>query len=836
MHILSKYTNECFFSYFYPSKSPKNHLGSTATMKKLYLGLLLAILTQSLAHATHIFGGDFEMRFISTGRYTLRLNLFLDDINASQGAKDRLKDYVTVSIFRKRDNVRIGNFQLNAEPQEFVTYSNAVCAPSNTVRTAKYSFSSDIYLDPSRYNDPEGYYVSWQDCCRNYVTVNIVSTMSSATGMTFYLEFPSLLTAQGASFTNSSPVFGFPNGQLICANTPFTFSFSATDADGDRLEYALVTPYSSVGGTQSSKDTPGSAKPSGSKDYPTVRWQTGYGTTNVIPGNPALSIDPATGELSVVATQIGNVYALAVEVREYRNGVQIGLIRRDYQFTVIECAPPPAKPDVYKQGTPEDKRSLTKTINVCQEGYTILETQYNREYNYVWQKDGQNIPSSNNVTLRVSEPGIYTVVVSNNQRCSKEISSEEITVKVLPGDKIDLTSNVPLPSCADKVISLDVTNLSHLTYQWLRNNDSLKGETKPKLVLKDSGKYKALIASKRDSCFYEPEIDVVINQLPESIITNSKGLTTICDNDTLGLRASSGAGYSYEWRRNGIAIPQGNTAVFSPRQTGDYTVLVTDGNKCTKLSTLLKITVNPTPTVTLDSIPPFCGAQAVKLTLNGQPVGGKYTGTGVVNGNEFDPIIANFGRHLVTYSYTNSFQCTQKATRIFEVVAAPRVSLGGDLTITRGDTVTLTPQISTGTGAQYAWSPALGLNSPIIKNPLASPDNTITYNLVVTLPTGCKAQDDVVVHVLPALTIPTGITPNGDGVNDRWEIAGINELPDCEVEIFNRWGNSVFFSKGYSTPFDGTANGESLPIATYYFVIKPNNGGNNRKGYLTIIR
>ncbi|MFN8358032.1 MAG: gliding motility-associated C-terminal domain-containing protein [Spirosomataceae bacterium] len=805
-------------------------------MKKYFIAFLLFWFSGSATWASHIFGGDFEMTFMSVGRYNLRLNLFIDDIGASQGAKDRLKDYVTVSIFRKRDNVRMESFRLYPEPQTFITYSNSACAPSNTVRTAKYSFSSEVALNPSTYTDQGGYYVAWQDCCRNYVTVNIVSSTSSSTGMTFYLEFPALKDAQGNSFTNSSPVFSFPNGELICANTPFSFSFSASDADGDRLEYALVTPYTSSSGSQAVKDTPPSAKPTGSAEYPYVRWQSGYDLTNVIPGNPPLRIDPNTGDLTVNASQVGNVFALAVEVREYRNGQLLGLTRRDYQFTVIACAPPPPKPDIYKQGTPAAKRSTTKTINVCQEGYTILETQYDPAYNYQWQRDGKNIANSNQNTIKVSDGGIYTVVISNNQQCSKDSPSDEITVNVLPGDKVDVTSSVPFPTCADKVVTLDVTNLSHLSYQWFKNGDSLRGETKTKLIVKDSGKYKAVAISKKDSCIYEPEKDVIINQLPESVITNAKGLTTICDNDTLPLKGSTGTGYVYEWRRNGVAIPQATSSTFTPKQSGDYSLYITDDNKCTKLSSTLKINVNPTPVVALDSIKPFCGSQTARITLNGTPLGGKYTGQGIVNATQFDPVIAGFGRHQITYAVTNSFQCTAKVARWIAVDPAPRVSLGGDLTITRGDTVTLNPQVATGANATYQWSPPGGLSSAIVKNPIASPLNTTTYFLQATLPNGCIAKDDIIINVLPSLSIPTGITPNGDGVNDRWEIDGIIEMPNCEVEIFNRWGEKIFGSIGYNTPFDGTVNGQNLPVATYYYIIKPNNGGSTRKGYLTIIR
>ena len=63
---------------------------------------------------------------------------------------------------------------------------------------------------------------------------------------------------------------------------------------------------------------------------------------------------------------------------------------------------------------------------------------------------------------------------------------------------------------------------------------------------------------------------------------------------------------------------------------------------------------------------------------------------------------------------------------------------------------------------------------------------------------------------------PNPITPNGDDINDTWEIFGIEDYPQATVSIFDRWGQRVFNSVGYMTPFDG----QGLPTATYYWIIQ----------------
>ncbi|MFQ3213864.1 MAG: gliding motility-associated-like protein, partial [Marivirga sp.] len=88
-----------------------------------------------------------------------------------------------------------------------------------------------------------------------------------------------------------------------------------------------------------------------------------------------------------------------------------------------------------------------------------------------------------------------------------------------------------------------------------------------------------------------------------------------------------------------------------------------------------------------------------------------------------------------------------------------------------------------------------------------------------------------------------GFSPNGDGINDTWKIAGIDLFLNNTVKVFNRWGNEVFSTKGYdnnSNNWDGTnqgslssANGR-VPEGTYFYVIELEAGLSKMTGYLTI--
>ena len=100
------------------------------------------------------------------------------------------------------------------------------------------------------------------------------------------------------------------------------------------------------------------------------------------------------------------------------------------------------------------------------------------------------------------------------------------------------------------------------------------------------------------------------------------------------------------------------------------------------------------------------------------------------------------------------------------------------------------------------------------------------------------------------IVIYDGISPNGDGVNDEFRIVGLNNFPDNNLKIFNRWGVAVFDQNSYEQPgselFAGFSNGRvtisknrQLPVGTYYYILEYDNGNGvkrSKAGYLYINR
>ncbi len=68
--------------------------------------------------------------------------------------------------------------------------------------------------------------------------------------------------------------------------------------------------------------------------------------------------------------------------------------------------------------------------------------------------------------------------------------------------------------------------------------------------------------------------------------------------------------------------------------------------------------------------------------------------------------------------------------------------------------------------------------------------------------------------------IPNSISPNGDLLNDVWKLEFLEiSYPNVRVQIYNEWGQQIFESEGYDTPWDGRFNNELVPDGTYYYII-----------------
>lgn len=177
------------------------------------------------------------------------------------------------------------------------------------------------------------------------------------------------------------------------------------------------------------------------------------------------------------------------------------------------------------------------------------------------------------------------------------------------------------------------------------------------------------------------------------------------------------------------------------------------------------------------------------------------------------------------------------ATASFIVYPLPVLVMGTKSTaVLEGGEIKLKPSFVYGNQLSYLWTPSSYLSSDTAYSPLSKPMNDIRYTFTVIAEGGCSTSDTIFVKVLKSPEIPNAFSPNGDGINDTWNIKYLESYPGATVEVYNRYGQIVYRSLGYSRPWDGRVSGTALPIGTYYYIINPKNNKPQMTGAITIIR
>ncbi len=307
-------------------------------------------------------------------------------------------------------------------------------------------------------------------------------------------------------------------------------------------------------------------------------------------------------------------------------------------------------------------------------------------------------------------------------------------------------------------------------------------------------------------------------------------------NGSLSVVATQGIpGYSYAWN----TVPAQNTASAANLTAGDYTVTVTDSKGCSATATQ---TLNQPSAidVSTDVTASSCsnvndGVVVVTATGGLAPYIYELNGLSQL-GDTFTQVSA--GNYLVVISDANGCD----GTDTFTITQTP----GFALTLTTNQQTILTgmqTQLNTNvlpaqTIVSIAWSPLVdsaygdifdfgGCDPNNCPSPNVHPHYTTTFMAVITNTDGCSAYDTITIDVKNEASkfIPSAFTPNGDGLNDRFEfdILGADKL---DVSIYSRWGDLVFHNDNQvngmnqNSGWDGTKGGKLCPFDTYVYKIK----------------
>lgn len=207
------------------------------------------------------------------------------------------------------------------------------------------------------------------------------------------------------------------------------------------------------------------------------------------------------------------------------------------------------------------------------------------------------------------------------------------------------------------------------------------------------------------------------------------------------------------------------------------------------------------------------------------------------------PLFDSTGTHIYTLTATinsTTFPCqVQGVFTLHSILPRQLANVTPTTTIILGSSVYLNADSE----LNYTWIPNDGsLSNPDINNPVATPTVTTTYTVYGMDYYGCRdtATVTIIVDSTETEDIPTGFSPNGDGLNDVFRPLGQRFQRLVEMRIFNRWGECIYSSSDINKGWDGTYKGVPQDMGTYsYSIIVSRPGyGNNivYKGTVTLIR
>ncbi|GGM91425.1 hypothetical protein GCM10010967_25600 [Dyadobacter beijingensis] len=326
-------------------------------------------------------------------------------------------------------------------------------------------------------------------------------------------------------------------------------------------------------------------------------------------------------------------------------------------------------------------------------------------------------------------------------------------------------------------------------------------------------------------------IDCNDDQPEPPVITQNGQLlkeVSFCPEAPIELSTESSPEWAYQWQLNGLNIPGATGASVMVKDSGNYTVIKSYTQKCSRdtTSSVVHATyTEPEPAVISANKVTLCPADSVVLLANGGVID---TGQKLIwrNGN------------MPLESGAPGITVKEPGTYILEVDDATpgcagmdTVEIGRDeftvsLPESKGipeggkDSVTplLSPDLATYT---FQWSPPEGILSGTDQATaeISPVQPEQVYRLLVTSVNGCMAEDSILVYLVKRMYIPTSFTPNGDGHNDTFEIFNADGQID-QMRIYNRWGVLIFHSKGYDQPWNGTYKDSPVPPGSYPYVIR----------------
>jgi gliding motility-associated-like protein len=549
-------------------------------MSRYLVIFIVFVLACNVSTASHIVGGEATYAYLGNvlsggvvcQKYQVSITIYEDCQNGQHSAieADNPAYFAVYDTFRNLINV---DTDVNYTSSVLVplNFNNACIDNPPTVCLLKKTFQKTYIFPPNA----SGYIVAYQRCCRNASVINIMDP--SNIGATYYCRIPPV-TVVGR---NNSAIFKNYPPQIICINNPLYYDHSATDADGDSLTYAFCASLQGGDGNNI-KPIPGPPP------YTPVTYLVPFSAQHPMTGAPPLSINPTTGLITGTPNSVGR-FLVDVACMEWRNGVLINTVTREFQFVVTNCS-----------------KKVVADIPLLSSSYnTYIVNCFDNVVSFVNTSLGGNtfhwdfgVPGSSNDTSDEFEPTyvypdtgdfIVHLYVNPNTTCMDSIWRY---VKVYPHFQANFVDTGKFcPASTIGFIDLTSSTFKPISFwAWNFGDGDTSGEEYPQHTYAGGGTYNVtLVTQNTKGC-----IDTIIKQVVvDNFHPYAGNDTIIVKGESIQFNATGGIGYSWlpaeNLNRTDIYDPIG---YYPDTGTINYIVTVTSPYGCTGNDTLKVQVVN----------------------------------------------------------------------------------------------------------------------------------------------------------------------------------------------------------------------------------------------------
>lgn len=449
---------------------------------------------------------------------------------------------------------------------------------------------------------------------------------------------------------------------------------------------------------------------------------------------------------------------------------------------------------------------------------------------YLWT--GSGISGANNtlITSVMSDGNYILLVTDQTNGCTSTATTNVLTDTVAP---VAVAAAPATLTCSVTTLTLDGTGSSYTpdcSFIW--DGPVISGGSTLMPLVSAPGNYSLTITDASNGCSDVAQVTVNQNIIPPNADAGA-GAIFDCKMSPVILNGSSGTtGAQFSWSTTDGQIAGGaSTPQPTVTQPGTYTLTATDPlNGCTATSSVTvspSTVVFPEPAIEL----PDCTDSTGTISFTGGL--GEFSFS-IDGGQSFgnDPLFDGIPAGNYVSIVKEAGGCADTLAIDIPVVIKTAVTIDSVLSLVAGKSIQLNPQINIDPSqiASILWTPADGLSCTDCLEPVAQPAANTTYKVLITTTDGCSAAAQVLLVVISEtgnVYVPNTFSPESVGENNQFRVFTDAVVGQFTMQVFDRWGSSLFITHDIGEGWDGRAKGKLLNPGIYvYFVnielLKPN--------------